>query len=624
MKYFEEFLQHWESNNPGTSQAIRKSAGGFIEKLSSSFDYKSQLKGLLLGQVQSGKTSQMLAAISSLADQGFKLFILLTSDMTKLQEQTLKRAFRFLPREFNTCNETDGMRFKEMDLKTPTIVVLKKNSRVLKSWKRELSAMDRCKYEPAVFLDDEADAASLNTKVNQREVSSINRLLDEMVRIPPSSIYIQVTATPQALLLQTIRSGWKPEIVHAFEPGAGYYGGSHFYGENSRCIRTVPEQERITLLEGSEIPSGLQEALMSFLINSIYILDHFGKDVCNFLIHPGAKIDHHNIAESKILRLLRAIQAEVNTGSELLRSTLFQAYEDIKQTCPDMPAFEYFWTHLNGAVERTKTQILNSNTISEINYEKGSNILIGGNATGRGITFPGLQVVYYCRESRIPQADTLWQHSRIFGYDRNPLSCRIFLPPRLLQIFRRLNEANDSMFKMLAENGIDQVTILEPEGVRPTRQNVLDQEALIPIIGDSNSYFEAVTHKNTSLIDTMIGLQNKEEELSIEQVIKILEMIDPDKDGDGEDLDLYIRCLKTLKSAGEKSCYLIIRTDRDLTRGTGSLLSPNDRAKGASITDKTVLTLYRVNGQLEKGWNGFPLWVPNLKFPTGRCFYSVS
>lgn len=624
MKYFEEFLQHWENKNPGTSPGIRKSAAGLIEKLTASFDYKSQMKGLLLGQVQSGKTSQMLAAVSSLADQGFKLFVLLTSDMTKLQEQTMKRAFRFLPREFNTCDETDGMRFKEMDLKTPTIVVLKKNSKVLKSWKRELTALERCKYEPAVFLDDEADAASLNTKVNQKEVSSINKLLDEIGKIPPSSIYIQVTATPQAILLQTIKSGWKPEMVHAFEPGPGYCGGAHFYGEDSKCIRTVPEHERVTLLESSEIPSGLQEALMSFLINSMYRLDFCKKDVCNFLIHPGAKIGHHNAVENKIQRLLKAVQSEAKTGSELLRATLFQAYEDIKNTCPGMPAFNYFWENLGSTVELTAVQILNSNTISEIDYEKGSNILIGGNATGRGITFPGLQVVYYCRESKVPQADTLWQHSRIFGYDRDPQSCRIFLPPRLLQIFRRLNEANDSMFKMLAEHGLEQVTVLEPEGVKPTRKNVLDQEALIPIIGDSNSYFESVTHENTPALDVVLGLQDKEEEIAIEKAIETLGMIGTDEDAESEDLDLYIRCLKTLKSAGEKACYLIVRTDRDIAKGTGSLLSPNDRAKGAAITDKTVLTLYRVNGQVEKGWKGSPLWVPNLKFPKGRCFYSVS
>lgn len=623
MKYFEEFLSRWEEKNPGTSHIIRKSSNDFLCKLTEAFDYKSHLRGLLLGQVQSGKTSQMLATISALADKDFKLFILLTSDMTKLQEQTLERALKFLPREFNICNETDAVRFKIMDLQTPTIVILKKNTRILKSWKRELTALKRCKHEPTVFFDDEADAASLNTKVNQKEVSAINRLLNEIVQIPPSSIYIQVTATPQAILLQTKQSGWKPSLVHAFNPGHGYCGGSHFYGENSRCIRSVPEHERETLLESNEIPSGLQEALMSFLINSVYIIDHCKKNVCNFLIHPGAKIDHHNVTEKKVSRLLKAIQEEVKTGSELLRSTLFQAYEDIKQTCSDIPSFDYFWTNLHEAARRIETQILNSNTISEIDYETGSNILIGGNATGRGITFPGLQVVYYCRESRIPQADTLWQHSRIFGYDRKPEAGRLFLPPRLLQIFRRLNEANDSMFKMLLERGLDQIILLEPEGVNPTRKNVIDQQSLISVIGDSNSYFEGVTHKNTSQIDNDLGIQDKDEEISVERAIGLLELIDSDEDADGQDLDLYLRCLKALKSAGHQKCYLIVRTDRDIAKGTGSLLSPNDRQKGSTITDKTVLTLYRVNGQIEKKWNGFPLWVPNIKFPKGHCFYST-
>jgi hypothetical protein len=302
---------------------------------------------------------------------------------------------------------------------------------------------------------------------------------------------------------------------------------------------------------------------------------------------------------------------------------LFQAFEDVRSTCREVPPFKYFWENLGKAVERIAIQTLNSRTICETNYEKGSNILVGGNATGRGITFPGLQVVYYCRESRVPQADTIWQHSRAFGYDRDPQSCRIFLPPKLLQIFRLLNESNNSIYKMLAKHGPDQVTIHRVEGVTPTRKNVLDQEALITIIGDSNSYFESVTHKNTDILDTELGMHDKEEEISIEKAIHVLEMIEPEEDSE-EDLDLYIRCLEVLISLGEKLCYLIVRTDRDIAKGTGSLLSPNDRAKGAIVTDKTVVTLYRVNGQIEKGWRGSPLWIPNLKFPKGRNFVSVS
>jgi hypothetical protein len=36
----------------------------------------------------------------------------------------------------------------------------------------------------------------------------------------------------------------------------------------------------------------------------------------------------------------------------------------------------------------------------------------------RGLTIPKLQTVYYSRTSKAPNADTFWQHSRIFGYDR--------------------------------------------------------------------------------------------------------------------------------------------------------------------------------------------------------------
>jgi len=620
MGYFEKFLSNWEEKNPGTSQEIRKSANEFLCKLIDRFDYKNPLRALLLGQVQSGKTSQMLATISALADKDFKLFILLTSDMTKLHQQTLERAFKFLSSEFNICHEIDVLRFKSMDLKRPTIVILKKNTKVLKSWKRELSGLEKCKYEAAIIFDDEADAASLNTKVNEKKVSTISRLLKEIVQIPSSSIYVQVTATPQAILLQTQHSEWKPQIVHIFNPGFGYCGGSHFYGENSRCIRSLPEHEREILLNGNEIPSGLKEALMSFIINSIYILDFCKKNVCNFLIHSGAKIGHHDINEMKISRLLKAIQEEVRIGSEFLRSTLFQAYEDIKQTCIDLPPFEYFWANMEMSSKRINTQILNSNTLDEIDYEIGSNILIGGNSMGRGITFPGLQVVYYCRESKSPQADTLWQHSRIFGYDRKPEACRLFLPPRLLEIFRSLNEANDSIFKMVIEGGLDHITILVPEGVNPTRKNVIDRQSLISI-GDSNRYFESVTHKNTSYIDRCLGIQDREEEISIDEAIKLLSFIEADEDD--QELDLYLGCLKALGSAKHNKCYLIVRSDRDIKKGTGSLLSPNDRRKGAVITDKTVLTLYRVNGQIEKDWNGFPLWVPNIKFPKGVCFYST-
>ena len=53
------------------------------------------------------------------------------------------------------------------------------------------------KGNPLFIIDDEADAASLNTLVNKGRQSSINKYLDSIKNGASSSIYLQVTGTPQ-------------------------------------------------------------------------------------------------------------------------------------------------------------------------------------------------------------------------------------------------------------------------------------------------------------------------------------------------------------------------------------------------------------------------------------------
>lgn len=62
-----------------------------------------------------------------------------------------------------------------------------------------------------------------------------------------------------------------------------------------------------------------------------------------------------------------------------------------------------------------------------------------------------------------------------------------------------------------------------------------------------------------------------------------------------------------------KQGTLIVRRNRDVAKGTGAMLSPNDWKLGATITDRVVLTMYKMTGT--KGWNNQKLWVPNIKFP---------
>ena len=51
-------------------------------------------------------------------------------------------------------------------------------------------------------------------------------------------MYLQVTGTPQAVLLQTAASGWHPAFTYYFAPGVGYLGGDFFFPKDKKadCI----------------------------------------------------------------------------------------------------------------------------------------------------------------------------------------------------------------------------------------------------------------------------------------------------------------------------------------------------------------------------------------------------
>lgn len=86
----------------------------------------------------------------------------------------------------------------------------------------------------------------------------------------------------------------------------------------------------------------------------------------------------------------------------------------------------------------------------------------------------------------------------------------------------------------------------------------------------------------------------------------------------------FIACLNGLKTQRPKiRCKLIVRVNRDIAKGTGTLLSPNDRALGDRYNKEVVLTMYRIEGSRNKGWDGHPLWIPNIKFPDDCCFYDI-
>jgi hypothetical protein len=230
MNYFNQYIKTTKQLSPSAvAKDIQQTVNEIVPKHIESFDFNSHKSGLLLGNVQSGKTGHMLGVLASAADHDFEVFIVMTTDSTHLQKQTFRRSLQFLE-DFCVCDEQDDIRFSMNDMRKPVVIVLKKNTRVLETWKNHLISSKFLVGRNIFIIDDESDAASLNTKVNKEdETSTINQRISEIRELANSSFYLQVTATPQSLFLQEESSGHKPEFVYYFKPGNGYLGGNFFY-----------------------------------------------------------------------------------------------------------------------------------------------------------------------------------------------------------------------------------------------------------------------------------------------------------------------------------------------------------------------------------------------------------
>lgn len=628
MSYLQNYLDRIiAKGNTGLAEAVKNTADTIAPNYIQPFNYKDHVVSLLYGNVQSGKTSHLFGLISSAADEGFRLFVLLTTDITLLQEQTLDRVRKDLP-DFCVCDEPDNNLFVSNAMKLPVIVVLKKNGRTLKKWKNNFAASPYCAGNPMFIVDDEADAASLNTMVNKAgdKKSTINKNLEEIKQTASSSIFVQVTGTPQALLLQSHQSGWHPYFTHYFAPGKGYIGGNDlFHGEPlSPNVILTSDDEAGNLLKDDEIvENGLQTAVIYHLIASADIFLN-GGTVSNFLIHPSM----NTTLQSQFAEKVGTYFNEISSGLEEQETTdAFTAvYEDLKSTKPDIRDFNEIIVFVTEKLENDEISIkvINSKASYEENtqYETGINIIVGGNSLGRGITFPKLQTTYYCRVAKNPQADTMWQHARMFGYDRELPLMRIFIPPVLFKLFTDINATNNSLIAQIVRGRPEDVNIRYSEKLRPTRKNVLDKKVVKMLSGGVNYFPFSPGNKNIEALDSLLERFTADDPYSanLRIIVDILEQIQADpEDWATEDFIGFIQTMISEDPGAQGK--LIVRRERDIKKGTGTLLSPNDRALGDTIADVPVLTMYKVTGT--KGWDGEKIWIPNIKLPGSDTYYCI-
>lgn len=278
-------------------------------------------RGLLLGDIQSGKTANYIAVMNKAADVGYKVIILLTGTIESLRRQTQERVDEgfigrsskaYLQRNSQTIKKgvgsKDSRRFatgfttESSDFKTavvrnmnaslknmtnePVVFVLKKNAKTLQNligWLEDYNTNNRGAIDlPLLLIDDEADNASINTHADN-DPTTINKHIRKLLQLFTKSSYVAVTATPFANIFILPEKNedmenddlFPADYIYALDPPTNYIGGNEIFGDDAeygKALLPIDDAEHYFPYKHkqdivlNELPESLYASLRYFLL----------------------------------------------------------------------------------------------------------------------------------------------------------------------------------------------------------------------------------------------------------------------------------------------------------------------------------------------------------------------
>lgn len=621
--------------------------------------------GLLYGRVQSGKTVAMITFSAAAIDNGFRVIVVLTSDFVKLVEQTAER-FAALDGPLiksallSDSWDDDREHVRKQIGKHGVVFICTKNQQRLTSLVEFLHTIGADEY-PALVLDDEADQATLDTTVQARasgrrnaptQPSAIHRktVLDEegqsIRQTLHHHVFVQVTATPYALLLQNVDNDLRPTFSHLLEPGEGYTGGEAFFDvqhveQGLPPIVSIAEDESAVIESSSTDipPPGLQCALAFFLIaaGAQNVLETSSRSAGqNFLCHTSQKTADHARVAALIRSYLNVLSDDLEAravDSEQM-NRLHWGYDELRRTMATPPSFEEILERVRRRLPRREVPIVNSAN-SPVEFGRQLNFIVGGNILGRGLTIDNLLVTYYLRRAKISQMDTVLQHARMFGY-RQPLMpyTRVFLPDSLGARFHFIHVAEQNLRRQLASNsGMSRVAVETMSSLRATRLNVLDTrnlaayEAGEQIYPGAPDFGRRSLEKNGAIEDMVKGMLGGTLRESVFVRVPLVDILDllPELPFD-DDLanmwnpEMLVRLLRRTSGRYGDQGFVFYRQ----MRRTKPVL-PTGALSGPELTEARnqggpVLCVFRDDGRGLKGRvNQQEYWYPTLVLPTNMA-----
>jgi hypothetical protein len=477
-------------------------------------------RGLVLGYVQSGKTTNFIATAAQAADAGYRLIVVLSGVTNNLRKQTQDRLERSLtgtnPNNWHWLTSLDAD-FNESknanQLLSPpgnrVIAVIKKNNSRLKSLKKWLNSAPLLTRQglPVLFIDDEADQATINSAKVAHRQTAINKTLTEILdtKFLPRHAYLGYTATPFANILSDARTEqqlFPRDFIYPLKRPENYFGAEQLFGRNPLAeeeqeisqgrdiVISVSFKDRSQLgklantnsvVSEPTLPNSLLEAIKWFIVSTA--ARHYRSKKNKFstmLIHTSGRIYAHQ--DMKTL-----VEKQLNSWNKLPPNEISRLFED----CWDaekrrgtidgdepLPSFYEIESLVSKVLDELKLIVDNSRSDDRLVYDFENEeesvpfIVIGGNTLARGLTLEGLICSYFMRTSSY--YDSLLQMGRWFGYrvGYDDLQ-RIWMQDDLIPMFRDL--------ALVEEEVRSQITELAKEGRQPIQVPILIRDH--PIMG---------------------------------------------------------------------------------------------------------------------------------------------
>lgn len=506
--------------NSGAISNVRASAVDVLSK-SNPPGRMGDETGLVVGYVQSGKTLSFTTVTAMARDNGYQLVIVVAGSSIQLSEQSRYRIRDDLgitpdrPRTWalfpnprvdqagniqRILDEWQDVHMPDTTRQTVLITVMKQHNNL----RHVTQLLDNLNLTgvSALLIDDEADQASLNNEISQGSQSTTYRRLLELRSRLQSHTLLQYTATPQAPLLINIIDTISPNFVEVLEPGTAYTGGQQFFQQRRELLRTIPQNDVPTRSNPlTSPPESLLEALRIFLIGvaaGLYLENGAGNR--SMLVHPShltaQQLEFYTWITDIFEEWRRILQMPDNDADKLELISDFQdAYNDLNQTVPDLPAFDVLLPYIYPAFNRTNIEEVNRRRGKAVIIDWGQQygwILVGGQAMDRGYTIEGLTVTYMPRGIGVGNADTIQQRARFFGYKGSYLGyCRVYLERQTCDAFTSYVEHEEFMRTQLSNvmqkgeslNDWKRAFVLDPS-LKPCRDSVIEFDYVRDLMTD--------------------------------------------------------------------------------------------------------------------------------------------